>query len=580
MEPMPPIAVSASVKRWTMVAVILGSGIVFLDSTVVNVALPTIGQELHSRFFGVLEAQNYVYYAYLLSLSALLILAGALSDYYGRRRMFVIGLVGFGVTSLMCGLAPDIDLLILFRILQGAAGAILVPGSLAIITATFQGQEQGRAFGLWAGASAATTILGPFIGGLLVQGVSWRAAFFLNLPLVLVALYATLVHMQESRDEDADPHFDWLGALVVALAVGGLAFGAIRGQEVSWQGSVPYISLAIGFAATIAFPILMARSKHPLVPLSLFRSRNFTVTNISTLVIYGALYVTFAFLVIYLQGTLGYNAAAAGLAGIIGDIPLALFSTRFGQLADRYGPRLFMALGPAIMAVGVFLFSRIPPTTEAWVFGSGPGQSLLPPSDYWTQVLPGFVIFGIGLMVMVAPLTTALMRSVPMERSGVASAVNNAISRVGPQLAGALIFVAISASFYSGLANRLPGVDTSSPTFREQVSPLNRPAPEVSQDVKAAAREESGSSFELGMLIAAGLLVFGAVVNGVGIRNPARADRPARAGPAEPVPKAQPVATAVLRPRAAGDKPPPCQHGPVPVVIRSGASTGDEPDAS
>jgi EmrB/QacA subfamily drug resistance transporter len=580
MEPMPPIAVSATTKRWTMVAVILGSGIVFLDSTVVNVALPTIGQELHSRFFGVLEAQNYVYYAYLLSLSALLILAGALSDYYGRRRMFVIGLVGFGITSLLCGLAPDIDLLILFRILQGAAGAILVPGSLAIITATFQGQEQGRAFGLWAGASAATTILGPFIGGLLVQGVSWRAAFFLNLPLVLVALYATLVHMQESRDEDADPHFDWLGALVVALAVGGLAFGAIRGQEVSWQGSVPYISLAIGFAATIAFPILMARSKHPLVPLSLFRSRNFTVTNISTLVIYGALYVTFAFLVIYLQGTLGYNAAAAGLAGIIGDIPLALFSTRFGKLADRYGPRLFMALGPAIMAVGVFLFSRIPPTSEAWVFGSGPGQSLLPPSDYWTQVLPGFVIFGIGLMVMVAPLTTALMRSVPTERSGVASAVNNAISRVGPQLAGALIFVAISASFYSGLANRLPGVDTSSPTFREQVSPLNQPAPGVAQDVKAAAREESGSSFELGMLIAAGLLVFGAAVNGVGIRNPARADRPARAGPAEPVPEAQPAATAPLRPRAAADKPPPCQHGPVPVIIRSGASTGDEPDTS
>src|SRR6188768_2259882 len=174
---MPPAMISATTKRWTMVAVILGSGIVFLDSTVVNVALPTIGQELHSRFFGVLEAQNYVYYAYLLSLSALLILAGALSDYFGRRRMFVIGLVGFGVTSLLCGLAPDIDLLILFRILQGAAGAILVPGSLAIITATFQGQEQGRAFGLWAGASAATTILGPFIGGLLVQGVSWRAAF-------------------------------------------------------------------------------------------------------------------------------------------------------------------------------------------------------------------------------------------------------------------------------------------------------------------------------------------------------------------------------------------------------------------
>jgi EmrB/QacA subfamily drug resistance transporter len=579
---MPQETLSANTKRWTLVAVILGSGIVFLDSTVVNVALPTIGQELHSRFFGVLEAQNYVYYAYLLSLSALLILAGALSDYYGRRRMFVIGLVGFGLTSLLCGLAPDIDLLILFRILQGAAGAILVPGSLAIITATFDGQEQGRAFGLWAGASAATTILGPFIGGLLVQGVSWRAAFFLNLPLVLVALYATLVHMRESRDEDADPHFDWLGALVVALAVGGLAFGAIRGQEVSWQGAVPYVALAIGFAATVAFPILMARSHHPLVPLSLFRSRNFTVTNVSTLLIYGALYVTFAFLVIYLQGTLGYNAAAAGLAGIVGDVPLALFSTRFGKLADRYGPRAFMAVGPAIMAVGVFLFSRIPPTAEPWIFGTGPGKSVLPPSSYWTDLFPGFLVFGMGLMVMVAPLTTALMRSVPTERSGVASAVNNAISRVGPQLAGALIFVAISASFYAGLADRLPGVDTSSGSFREQVSPLNRPDPGVSEDVRAAARRESGDSFELGMLLASGLLLLGAAVNAIGIRNPSAAPAPVQAtaaAAASPPGPEEAAAVPALRPSPAGRKPPPCQHGPVPVVLRSDDAPDDAPRA-
>ena len=225
---------SASTKRWTMIAVILGSAIVFLDSTVVNVALPRIGEELQSSLLNKFAAENFVYYGYLLSLSALLILAGALNDYFGRRKMFIIGLVGFGVMSLLCGLAPNIILLIAFRVLQGAMGALLVPGSLAIITATFQGEEQGRAFGLWAGASAGTTILGPFIGGLLVDTISWRAAFLLNVPLVVFAIYATAVHVQESRDEEATGRFDWLGAAVIFLAVGGLSFGGIRGQATRW----------------------------------------------------------------------------------------------------------------------------------------------------------------------------------------------------------------------------------------------------------------------------------------------------------------------------------------------------------
>src|SRR5881396_1395613 len=233
-------------KRWTLIAAVLGSGIVFLDSTVVNVALPRIGEDLKSSLLGPLAAESFVYYGYLLSLSALLILAGALNDYFGRKRMFAIGLVAFGTTSLMCGLAPNIILLIVFRVLQGAAGALLVPGSLALITSTFEGEEQGRAFGLWAGASAATTILGPFVGGLLVEGISWRAAFFINLPLLVVALYATLGHVPESRDEQASSHFDWLGATVIFLAVGGLSFGAIIGQQQNWHGALPYLALAIG----------------------------------------------------------------------------------------------------------------------------------------------------------------------------------------------------------------------------------------------------------------------------------------------------------------------------------------------
>jgi EmrB/QacA subfamily drug resistance transporter len=506
-------------KRWTLVAVVLGSGIVFLDSTVVNVALPKIGEELQSSLLGKFAAENFVYYGYLLSLSALLILAGALNDFFGRRRMFAVGLVGFGVTSLMCALAPNILLLIAFRVLQGATGALLVPGSLAIITATFEGEEQGRAFGLWAGASAATTILGPFVGGLLVDAVSWRAAFFINVPLVAFALWACIRHVQESRDEEATGQFDWLGAAVVFLAVGGLSFGAIIGQQENWKGAFPFLALGIGGLSAIAFPILMARSSHPLVPLKLFRSRNFTVTNLSTLVIYGALYVTFAFVVIFLQGTIGYNPAAAGLIGIPGTLFLALFSTRFGRLAARYGPRVFMTVGPAVMALGLLWFARIPATTKPWVFEIRHLSTWAPPASYSADLLPGFVVFGIGLMIMVAPLTTALMTSVPKENSGVASAVNNAISRVGPQLAGALIFVAIATSFYNHVGAKV-GRPGSDPVLRKQVAPLNPAEEGASPELKRAAEEASTDAFHLAMLIAAGLLVAGAAVNGVGIRNP------------------------------------------------------------
>src|SRR5437879_11052531 len=331
-------------RRWILVAAVLGSGIVFLDSTVVNVALPRIGQDLPRLWFGVLEGQSYVYNAYLLSLCALLSRAGALSDYFGRRRMFLWGLVGFGVTSVRCGLAPNIELLVLFRVLQGIAGAVLVPGSLALLTANFEGEAQGRAFGLWAGASGATTILGPFVGGLLVDTISWRAAFLINVPLILVALWATYVHVPESRNESATAHFDWVGSAIVALAVGGLAFGTIYGQQRDWQDPVGYIALAVGVVCTIALPFYMSRASHPLIPLSLFRSRNFTVTNISTLVIYGALYVTFYYLTLFMQGVIGYTAAAAGLAGIPGSLFLTFLSARFGALGGRVGLRLYLTM--------------------------------------------------------------------------------------------------------------------------------------------------------------------------------------------------------------------------------------------
>jgi EmrB/QacA subfamily drug resistance transporter len=503
-------------KFWILFAAVLGSGIVFLDSTVVNVALPRIGRDLPRLFLGVLEGQSYVYNAYLLTLSALLILAGALSDFYGRRRMFLYGLVGFGATSVLCGLAPNMELLVLFRILQGAAGAMLVPGSLALLTSNFSGEEQGRAFGIWAGASGATTILGPLVGGLLVDTVSWRAAFLINIPLVALAAWATWVHVPESRDDQATANFDWLGAAVVALSVGGLAFGTIYGQQRDWKDPVGYIALAVGVLATIALPIWMMRARHPLIPLGLFKSRNFTVTNLSTLVIYGALYVTFYYLTLFQQGTLGYTAAAAGAAGIPGTLFLIFFSARFGSLAAKYGPRWFMAIGPAIMALGVLWFARVPASSTPWQLEPSKPSTYLPPSAYFIDFLPAGILFGIGLMVMVAPLTTALMTSVPVRNSGVASAINNAISRVGPQLAGALIFVFLTANFYALLAQRLTGVDVGSIAFRDRVSPLNTP-PDAS--LVAVVRDASTQSFHVAMFLGAALLVVGALVNALGIVN-------------------------------------------------------------
>jgi len=512
---------------------------VFLDSTVVNVALPRIGRELPSHVFGVLEGQSYVYNGYLLTLSALLILAGAASDFYGRRRTFGIGVVAFGLISALCGLAPNMESLVVFRVLQGAAGALLVPGSLSLISAAFSGEEEGRAIGTWSAASAATTLLGPFVGGVLVDTISWRVAFLINVPLALVALYAVVRHVQESKDPDASGHFDWLGATVVALAVGGLAYGAISGQQHEWRDPLAYLSLAIGIVALIALPVYLLRSRHPLIPPSLFRSRTFTVTNISTLLIYGALYVVGYNSGLFQQGILGYTAAAAGLGFIPGSLLLALMSRRFGALAGRYGPRWFMAAGPAIMAVGILWFARIPVTSQAWVLRPDQPASFLPPASYWIDIFPASVILGIGLCILVAPLTTAVMTSVPPHNAGLASAINNALSRVGPQLVGAAIFVVVTASFYSGLASRTH-LDVTAPGVRQQISPLNRPGASVSPVDVAAARQASTEAFHVAMMVAAGLLFAGALINAAGIesRHPAAAQP---GGPVSPVPHTPPV---------------------------------------
>jgi EmrB/QacA subfamily drug resistance transporter len=509
-------------QRWTMVVAILGSAIVFLDGTIVNVALQRIGAELPATIVGVLEGQTYITSGYLATLAALLILAGALADFYGRRRIFAIGLAGFGVSSVLCGLAPSLELLAIFRVLQGATGALLVPGSLSIITATFEGPARARAFGIWASATSATTLLGPVVGGVLVDVVSWRAAFLANVPLVALGLYATIRYLEESRDETASGRFDWLGAILVAFAVGGLAFGAIRGQENEWRDGLAFAALGLGVVCTLAFPILMGRRPNPLVPLSLFRIRPFAVINLSTLLIYGALYGAFGFQSLFLQGALGYTALATGLVGIPTSVLLTTLSARVGSVAGRIGVRPFLTVGPFVMAAGLAWWARIPPSSEGWRANLAEPASLLPTGSVILDVLPAVLLFGIGISLVVAPLTSALMSSIPVRNAGLGSAINNAISRVGQPLLAAVIFIVVSGSFYTTLAERVPGLDPSAPEVRAAVQPLNRPAPGTDARIAEAARVASTDAYRLAMLVGVALLVAGGLTNWVGLR-----DRPA-----------------------------------------------------
>jgi EmrB/QacA subfamily drug resistance transporter len=518
---MPPVKPRTAV----LISTILGSAIVFLDGTIVNVALDTIGRELPATFVARLEGLTYVNSAYFVVLSALLILAGALNDFHGRRRMFRIGLAGFGIASVACGLAPSMEFLIAARIVQAAFGAVLVPGSLSIITATFEGEARGRAIGLWASGTSATSIVGPLLGGFLVQAVTWRAAFLVNVPLVAIALWAT-ADVPESRDTEARGDFDWLGAAVIAIGVGGLAFGATRGAtrgaQQDWQDPVAWVALGVGALATLAVPILMLTRPRPLVPPSLFASRNFTVVNLSTFVIYGALYVVLYFLPVFLQGTLGYTPLAAGAVSIPTALLLTFLSTPAGQLSARFGPRLFMTVGPLIMALGLTWLTRIPADSEPWRLDLADPATLIPPAATVIDVMLGTVVFGIGISMLVAPLTTALMSSVPVRNAGLGSAINNAISRVGSPLVSAVLFIAITASFYPTLASLVPGLDVDDPQVRREIEPLTSPPEGTDPAMADAARQASTDAFHLAMLVSAGLILVGGATNAIGIRNPRR----------------------------------------------------------
>jgi EmrB/QacA subfamily drug resistance transporter len=514
-------------QRWTLVATIIGSGAVFLDGTIVNSALPRIGRELPATMVGVLEGQTYVVSGYLAVLAALLILAGALSDRYGRRRIYALGLAGFAITSAFCGLAPSLEILVVSRLLQGAAGALMVPGALSIITQTFAEKERGRAFGLWTSATSALALMGPLMGGFLVDSIGWRIAFLVNVPILAIALVITLRHVAESRDIDTRRRFDWLGSLVAALAVGGLSFGVIRGGEHEWSDTVAWVAIAIGTVALVAFPVLMATRPDPLVPLGLFRSRAFTTINLATFFVYGGLYVMLSYLSIVLQGALGYTALAAGAAVLPIGICLITLSPRIGTIAGRdrrAGARRFLTLGPGLMAAGLLWFTRLPATSTPWPASLEEPASLIPPASVVIDVLPAVVLFGVGIACVVAPLTSTLMGSIPERFSGLGSAINNAIARVGQPLLGALIFVALSSTFYTHLAATAPDIDTTSAAVRAAFPPLNPPRAGATPDQVDAAARASIEAFHLAMGVAAVLVGIGGSISWFGLR-PERPDR-------------------------------------------------------
>lgn len=399
--------VSEGRRRAVLVVAILASFVAFLDGTVVNVALPAITRELG----GGLAVQQWVVDGYLITLGALILVAGSLADRIGRARSMTIGLIGFGVTSLLCAVAPTAEVLIVARMLQGAAGAILVPSSLALIIATVHGAAQARTIGAWTAWTGTATIAGPVIGGLLVDAGSWRYVFALNVLPIAVTL--VMLRRLGRVDSGTRVPIDGVGAVLGVVGLGGPVFALIEQERLGFGHPLVLAALIGGVAALIAFVVWERRTPYPMLPLSLFASRNFTVGNVSTALVYGALSFGFFALGLFLQQSLGYSATLAGLATLPPTILLLLLSQVAGSLSARFGPRLFMGVGPLIAGAGFLLLAGV-----------------RPPADYATQLLPGILLFGFGLAVTVAPLTSTILGAVESGHSGVGSAVNNAVSRI------------------------------------------------------------------------------------------------------------------------------------------------------
>jgi EmrB/QacA subfamily drug resistance transporter len=497
-------------KQLVLVACILGSGIVFLDGTVVNVALPAIQRSLG----GSLASQQWIVEGYLLTLSSLLLVGGSLDDLFERRTVFASGVLGFGIASLACAAAPSIGVLIAARLVQGVTGALLVPSTLAIIVATFAESERGAAIGSWTAWTGISTVIGPLAGGALIDSVSWRLIFLLNVPLVIVTLWSTFRAIPRTESQQPDAHVDFVGATLCAIALGGLVFALIEQSRLGW--SDPLVSTAGigGAAALVGFLAWERQATNPMLPLELFRSRNFAVGNLATLTIYAGLGGALFFVGLFLQQVAGYSALQAGASFLPLTVLMFTLSRRWGALADRFGPKLFMGFGPIIAGGGLFLLLRV--DTRA---------------DYLTEVLPALIIFGLGLSMTVAPLTSAVLGAVDEKHAGVASGVNNATARVAGLLAIAVLGAFVSSQFVTTVNGDLAG-KALGPVARSAVveakgrsltvAPADRVPAGQRAEVRAALADGSVAAFRLGLGIGAALVVIGGVASLVGIQNPRR----------------------------------------------------------
>ncbi len=403
--------------RMVIFAAVLGSGIAFLDGSVVNSALPHIRRTFDSSLAG----QQWVVTGYLLTLGSLLVLGGSLGDLFGRRKMFVYGLVGFSITSMLCGLAPSIGVLIAARVLQGVSAALLVPGSLAMLSSVFHPDDRAKAIGSWSGLAGASTAVGPFLGGWLIDTVSWRWVFLINPPIAAAAIVMALRFVPETRGDDHGARIDVPGALTLSLGLAGVVYALIEGPAAGWE-ALAVAAAAVGAALLVAFAFIEVHSPHPMVPLSLFRSRLFAGTNAATFVIWGAIGTVFFFLTIHLQDDLGYSALEAGSATLPVTVMMLFFAARSGALAQRIGPRLQMTVGPLVVGASFLLMARIE---------SG--------SEYLVGVLPAILVFGVGLVITVAPVTATVLAAVEDTYAGIGSAINNAVARVASLLAIAVL---------------------------------------------------------------------------------------------------------------------------------------------
>jgi EmrB/QacA subfamily drug resistance transporter len=454
-----------------LLATVLGSAMASIDATVVGIALPAIGKNFHSS----LASLQWVVIGYTLTLAGLLLFAGALGDRYGRKLVFIIGVIWFAVASLLCGAAPDTPILIAARALQGVGAALLTPGSLAIIEASFVPADRGKAIGAWSGFAGVGTAIGPFIGGYLIQAVSWRLIFAINVPFAVMVVAVSLRHVPESRDLRATGRLDIAGGALVTLGLIGLTYGLIEGPIKGWTSPLPLTALTVGAALLVVFTRWERRAQAPVLPLKLFRSIQFSSANVATFVVYAALGGALFLLPIQLQQVSSYTALEAGISLLPVTAIMLLLSARSGELAARIGPRLQMTAGPLVIGAGLALFARIGPS-----------------GDYFTEVLPAVLVFGLGLAINVAPLTSTVLSAVSAQHAGSASAVNNDVAR-----AASLIAVAVLPA-----AAGLSGSSYLHPTA-------------------------FSSGFRMAMFLSAGLCGFGAIIAALTIRNPAKVEVPA-----------------------------------------------------